>query len=56
MFDDLTMLEDKMGSKKQQMPEEFGYDEQTDTHFMKERRRRPTRYFVSEDGHSEKFT
>lgn len=35
--------------------EEFGYDELTGTHFMKERRRKPTRYFVNDEGQPEKF-
>ena len=55
-FDEMTRIdEQKAQPKKPTEPEEFGYDDKTGTKFMKERRRKPTRYFVSEDGQTGKF-
>ena len=57
MFDDLTTgpNDPNTANKRPSEPEEFGFDEQTGTHFMKERRRKPTRYFVNEEGQPGKF-
>ena len=61
-FDEVTVNSpnpsesNKASSKQAKEPEEFGYDEQTGYHFMKERRRKPTRYFVNEEGEEQGFS
>ena len=61
-FDEVTVNSpnpsesNKASSKHAKEPEEFGYDEQTGYHFMKERRRKPTRYFVNEEGEEQGFS
>ena len=56
-FDEVTVNSpsesSKAASKLPREPEAFGYDEQTGYHFMKERRRKPTRYFVNDEGTDE---